>query len=114
MIGSTTARPALEATGYVYMGDVGEEDINAPRTLRPLATSKHTLVHQDAVPLVKVSKDEGWTQDYFCEPLNKSHGVGTCWMYGYFGPKTVHHEAPPRQLRGDLFRAEGPRSRRSG
>ncbi|MEE9257835.1 MAG: cupin domain-containing protein [bacterium] len=81
--------PNVEATGYVYMGDVGDEDIGAPRTLRHSGL-QHPLVHQDAVPLVKVPKEEGWTQDYFCEPLNRSHGAGSCWMYGYFGPHTVH------------------------
>ncbi len=81
--------PNVEATGYVYMGDVGDEDIGAPRTLRH-SDLQHPLVHQDAVPLVKVPKEEGWTQDYFCEPLNRSHGAGSCWMYGYFGPHTVH------------------------
>lgn len=80
---------SLEATGYVYSGEVKEYDIRAPRTLRDVDL-RYPMVHQDAVPLVKVSREEGWTQDYFCEPLNRSHGVGTCWMYGYFGPKTVH------------------------
>jgi mannose-6-phosphate isomerase-like protein (cupin superfamily) len=89
VLGLYDRAPSLDATGYVYMGEVGEEDINSPRTLRNTDLN-YTLIHQDAVPLVKVSKDEGWTQDYFCEPLNKSHGVGTCWMYGYFGPHTVH------------------------
>jgi len=79
----------LGAAGHVHLGDITEADLNAPRTL-DTASLEYPLVHQDAVPMVKVSRDEGWTQDYFCEPLNRSHGAETCWMYGYFGPHTVH------------------------
>lgn len=77
-----------EATQAVATGRVTDADLAAPRTARP----RHPLVHDDEVPLVKVSREEGWTQDYFCEPLNRCHGAGTCWMYGYFGPGTIHNK----------------------
>jgi quercetin dioxygenase-like cupin family protein len=89
ILGLYDRAPNLEAAGYACVGEVTDEDLGAPRTLRS-ADLKYPLVHQDAVPLVKVSKKEGWTQDYFCEPFNRSHGVGSCWMLGYFGPHTVH------------------------
>ncbi len=89
VIGLYDRAPNLGATGYVFTGEVGEADLSAPRTLRA-ADLRYPLVHQDAVPMVKVSREEGWTQDYFCEPINRSHGATTCWMYGYFGPKTTH------------------------
>ncbi len=89
ILGLYDRAPNLEAAGYAYIGEVTDDDLSAPRTLRHSGL-KCPLVHQDAVPLVKVSKEEGWTQDYFCEPLNRSHGVGSCWMLGYFGPHTVH------------------------
>jgi len=77
-----------QAAGHVPTGRVGETDLAGPRTASP----RHPVVHDDAVPLVKVSREEGWTQDYFCEPLNRRHGAGTCWMYGYFGPGTIHNK----------------------
>ena len=89
ILGLYDRAPNMGATGYVFCGDVTEDDLRAPRTLRN-DNLQYPLVHQDAVPMVKVSRDEGWTQDYFCEPLNRDHGVGSCWMYGYFGPGTVH------------------------
>ena len=89
IIGLYDRAPSLGATGCVHLGGVTEEDMNASRTL-DTGRLQYPLVHQDAVPMVKVSKDEGWTQDYFCEPLNRSHGAGSCWMLGYFGPHTVH------------------------
>ncbi|MEE9274905.1 MAG: cupin domain-containing protein [bacterium] len=89
VIGFYDRAPNLGATGYVYAGEVGEGEIAAPRTL-DTARLENPLIHQDAVPLVKVSRKQGWTQDYFCEPINRSHGAGTCWMYGYFGAGTVH------------------------
>ncbi len=89
VLGLYDRAPNLEATGYACVGGLTDEDLSAPRTLRH-SDLKYPLVHQDAVPMVKVSKDEGWTQDYFCEPFNRSHGVGSCWMLGYFGPHTVH------------------------
>lgn len=89
ILGLYDRAPNMGATGYVFTGDITEDDLNASRTLRH-SELKYPLVHQDAVPMVKVSRDEGWTQDYFCEPLNRRHGVGSCWMYGYFGPGTVH------------------------
>ncbi len=79
----------LQDTGHVYLGAVEAADLAAPRTLRT-EDLEYPLVHNDAVPLVKVSREEGWTQDYFNEPLNRSHGAGSCWMQGYFGPHTVH------------------------
>ena len=89
ILGLYDRAPNLGATGHVFSSEITDEDLNAPRTERH-SELKYPLVHQDAVPMVKVSRDEGWTQDYFCEPLNRDHGVGSCWMYGYFGPGTVH------------------------
>ncbi|MDA0998987.1 MAG: cupin domain-containing protein [bacterium] len=89
ILGLYDRAPSPGAAGYVYAGEVTDADRKAPRTL-DTAKLQYPLVHQDAVPLVKVSKEQGWTQDYFCEPFNRSHGVGSCWMYGYFGPHTVH------------------------
>jgi len=88
VIGLYDRAPAPEAAGSRITGTVGEAQLTMPRTARP----RHALVHDDAVPLVKVSREEGWTQDYFCEPLNRRNGAGTCWMYGYFGPGTIHNK----------------------
>lgn len=89
IIGFYDRVPYLKDTGRVYLGDITEADITAPRTLSAAAL-QHPLVHNDEVPHVKVSHEEGWTQDYFNEPLNRSVGAGSCWMQGYFGPHTIH------------------------
>tara|TARA_A100001037_G_scaffold305879_1_gene347834 strand:+ start:6138 stop:7001 length:864 start_codon:yes stop_codon:yes gene_type:complete len=90
LIGIYDRCPSFELTGYDFLGDIPKNDMDiSSRTLRTKDLKYH-LVHDDSVPLVKVSRNEGWTQDYFCEPINRSHGAETCWMYGYFGPKTIH------------------------
>ena len=80
--------PSVEATGYAYTGDVTEKDIRAPRT--PPQDRKHHLIHDDLVPVYKTSREQGWTQDYFNQPISREHGAATTWMQGYFGPKTIH------------------------
>ena len=85
IIGFYDRAPYLKDTGHVYLGNITEADLAAPRTLSAAAL-QHPLVHNDSGSPRQVSKEEGWTQDYFNEPLNRSVGAGSCWMQGYFGP----------------------------
>jgi len=82
--------PSVEATGYVYTGDVTEADLKAPRT--PVHRCRHPVIHDDLVPIYKTSRGEGWTQDYFNQPISRVHGATTTWMQGYFGAGTVHQK----------------------
>ncbi len=88
VIGLYDRAPDIEAASSRLNGQVLGDDLLGPRTASP----RHPLVHDDEVPLVKVSREQGWTQDYFCQPLNRSHVAGTCWMYGYFGSGTIHNK----------------------
>lgn len=90
LIGIYDRCPSLELTGYDFRGEISNDDMHVSSRTLAIQNLKYHLIHDDSVPLVKVSRKEGWTQDYFCEPINRNHGAGTCWMYGYFGPKTTH------------------------
>ena len=80
---------SVEESCYVYMGDITEADLAMPRATRA-DQLKYPIVHDDDVVPEKVSKDQGWTQDRFCQPISRKHGSPTTWMYGYFMPGQIH------------------------
>ena len=71
------------------MGGITEADLAMPRATSP-DQLKFPLVHEDDIRPEKVSKDEGWTQDHFCQPINRDQGSSTTWMFGYFLPGQIH------------------------
>ena len=80
---------SVEESGYVYTGEITEADLAMPRAARP-DQLKYPLVHDDDVVPENVSKDQGWTQDRFCQPISRKHGSPTTWMFGYFMPGQIH------------------------
>ena len=79
---------SVEETGYVYMGEITEEDIAMPRAASPDQLT-YPLVHIDDMRRENVSEEDGWTQEFY-QPINREHGASSTWMYGYFTPGKIH------------------------
>ena len=79
---------SVEETGYVYMGEITEEDLAMPRATNP-DQLKYPLVHIDDMRRENVSEEDGWTQEFY-QPINREHGASSTWMYGHFTPGKIH------------------------
>jgi mannose-6-phosphate isomerase-like protein (cupin superfamily) len=87
MVGFYLGAGSVEETGYIYRGDVAEEDV-----LGSPGYYEYPIGHLDGVKPENMNADEGWCITDFRLPLSKREGCASTLFRARFKPGAVHNK----------------------